>query len=336
MSKPRRYLIVGPSWVGDMVMAQSLFISLRKKFPDCIIDVLAPGWSLPIIKRMPEVNAGINDDTVHGELGLMKRYAQGRQLRAAGYTHAIVIPRSWKSALVPFFASIPVRTGYKGEQRYGLLNDIRALDKSLLVQTVQRYVALGEDSTVSTAPKTPYPALNIDIENRGHLLASLGLSTEKMIIAMMPGAEYGPAKQWPAAYYQELAGKLVDAGYQVWVFGSAKEAALGEEIGSNNADVVNLSGKTALVDAIDLIALTQNNVTNDSGLMHIACATGRPLIAIYGSSDPGYTPPLSDHAKIIYQKLECSPCFDRQCRFGHTRCLTEISPQLVLQAVLGE
>lgn len=333
---PTRILVAGPAWVGDMVMAQSLFITLKQQDPACLIDVVAPAWSVPLLQRMPEVNRAIDLPVGHKQLKLAARYRVGRQLRDQKYDQAIVTPRSFKSALVPFFARARRRTGYRGEHRYGLINDMRPLDRQILKQTVQRYVALGMDSAPTVTPAIPYPRLSIDQQNQQQLLTRLGLTLDKPVIGFMPGAEYGPAKQWPAAYYQELAGKLVEAGYQVWVFGSAKEAALGEEIGRNNADVVNLSGKTALVDAIDLIALTQNNVTNDSGLMHIACATGRPLIAIYGSSDPGYTPPLSDHAKIIYQKLECSPCFDRQCRFGHTRCLTEISPQRVLQAVLGE
>jgi len=147
----------------------------------------------------------------------------------------------------------------------------------------------------------------------------------------MPGAEYGPAKQWPVEYFQELAGMLVSQAWQVWVFGSKKETVLGERIRQEQSAIVNLCGRTSLEEAVDLIALTDNNVTNDSGLMHIAAATGRPLTAIYGSSDPAYTPPLSSNANIIYLGLECSPCFARQCRFGHTRCLTEILPQAVLK-----
>jgi heptosyltransferase II len=337
MSEPRRYLIVGPSWVGDMVMAQSLFISLKKKFPDCIIDVLAPAWSMPILARMPEVNAGIKDETVHGELGLMKRYAQGKQLRAAGYTHAIVIPRSWKSALVPFFASIPVRTGYKGEQRYGLVNDIRVLDKALLIQTVQRYVALGEDGTVLIAPETPYPVLNIDVENRRHLLASLGLSTEKKIIGMMPGAEYGPAKQWPVGYYAELAARLVEDGKQVWILGSDKEKTLGDLISQQYSQVINLCGKTNLVDVIDLISCAEQVVSNDSGLMHVAAAVGVKVNVIYGSSTPAYTPPLTSEElkKIIYLDLSCSPCFKRVCPLGHTNCLNNIKVENVHASMAG-
>jgi heptosyltransferase-2 len=319
-----------------MVMAQSLFITLKQQDPDCLIDVVAPAWSVPLLQRMPQVNRAIDLPVAHQQLYLIRRYRVGKQLRGQHYDRAIVLPRSFKSALVPFFARVRRRTGYRGEQRYGLLNDMRPLDKSILKQTVQRYVALGIEPAPTTPPAIPYPQLRIDTQNQKDLLAKLGLTLAKPVIGFMPGAEYGPAKQWPAAYYRELAMQLTEQGYQVWIFGSAKEAALGEEIGQNHAAVINLCGKTALVDAIDLIALTQTNVTNDSGLMHIACASGRPVVAIYGSSDPAYTPPLSDSANILYQNLECSPCFDRRCRFGHTHCLTEISPRAVLQSVLNK
>ncbi|MEJ2440468.1 MAG: lipopolysaccharide heptosyltransferase II [Gammaproteobacteria bacterium] len=330
MTSSERILIVGPAWVGDMVMAQSLFITLKQQDADCIIDVVAPAWSVPLLQRMPQVHEAIELAVGHKQLGLLTRYRLGRQLRSRHYDRAIVLPRSYKSALVPFFAGARRRTGYRGEHRYGVINDMRALDKRVLYQTVQRYVGLAYDNLAS-APPVPYPQLSINSSNQQALLKKLGLNQDKRVIGLMPGAEYGPAKQWPVEYFQQLAGMLVAQGCQVWVFGSAKEVSLGEAIRQGQPAVSNLCGKTSLVDAVDLIALTQNNVTNDSGLMHIAAATGRPLVAIYGSSDPAYTPPLSDRAIILYQGLDCSPCFARQCRFGHTRCLTEIMPRAVLK-----
>lgn len=324
-----RILVVGPSWVGDMVMAQSLFITLKQDMPNCHVDVIAPGWSVPLLQRMPEVERATEFPVRHNRIQLLTRYRIGKQLRSQHYEQAIILPRTFKAAMVPWFARIPRRTGFRGEQRYGLINDMRTLDKRVLRQTVQRYVALGLPAS-HTVPSVPYPQLRIDHENQQALLSQLQLTLDKPVIGFMPGAEYGPAKQWPLTYFQELAVSLTEQGRQVWVFGSEKETSLGEKIRKDNTNIVNLCGKTSLVDAVDLIALTQHNVTNDSGLMHVACATGRPLVAIYGSSDPGYTPPLSDRAKILYLKLECSPCFDRRCRFGHTRCLTEISPQAVL------
>ncbi|MDT8282798.1 MAG: lipopolysaccharide heptosyltransferase II, partial [Gammaproteobacteria bacterium] len=326
-NKQRRYLIVGPSWIGDMVMAQSLFITLKQYYPDCVIDVLAPLWSLPIIDRMPEVRQGISADVVHGEFSFFKRRKLGRSLRDKGYTHAIVIPRSWKSALVPYFAAIPVRTGYKGEMRYRLLNDIRALDKTVLKQTVQRYVAHAFNNNPDTAPETPYPALLINKENQARLLAGLDLKLDRPVVCMMPGAEYGPAKQWPITYYAALAAALVAAGSQVWLIGSEKDRLAGDTIAqSNEAAIYNLCGRTQLVDTVDLLACATSVVSNDSGLMHVAAAVGVPVNVIYGSSTPDYTPPLTIDEKknIFYLGLDCSPCFKRVCPLGHTDCLTKI------------
>lgn len=334
-NKQERILVVGPAWVGDMVMAQSLFMTLQQQNPDITIDVLAPAWSLPLLSRMPQVNEAIALPVTHGELALATRYKIGRQLRNKGYTRAIVIPRSYKAALVPFFAGIPVRTGYRGEMRYGLINDMRPLDKEVLTQTVQRQVALGLPRTADQPPAIPYPELQIDRDNQQRLLEEISLNLDKPIIGLMPGAEFGPAKQWPIAYYQELAAKLVATGYQVWVFGSKKEHALGEQIAQAGSDVTNLCGKTHLEDVIDLIALCDTVVSNDSGLMHVACATGSRVIAIYGSSSPAYTPPLSKNAEVIYRYLECSPCFKRVCPLGHTNCLTGIDSEILLTAIKG-
>ncbi len=325
-SEVRRYLIVGPSWIGDMVMAQSLFITLKQQHPDCLIDVLAPAWSLPVLKRMPEVNGGISADVAHGEFSFFKRRELGRSLRQEKYTQAIVIPRSWKSALVPFFASIPLRTGYRGEMRYGLLNDIRTLNKKVLTQTVQRYVAHAYAGNVTEPPPIPYPALRVDADNQQKLRQEFGLKSKRPVLAMMPGAEYGPAKQWPLSYYRELAQALVEKGWQVWLLGSEKDRVAGEQIATTD-NIHNLCGRTQLVDTIDLLAMARSVVSNDSGLMHVAAAVGAEVNVIYGSSTPAYTPPLTndDKKNIFYLGLECSPCFKRECPLGHTECLKGIS-----------
>jgi heptosyltransferase II len=333
----RRYLIIGPAWVGDMVMAQSLFITLKQLYPDCDIDVVAPAWSLPILERMAEVNRGIAMPVSHGKFALLERWKLGKQLRQQNYTHAIVLPRSWKSALVPFFARVPVRTGYRGEMRFGLLNDIRQLDKSVLTQTVQRFVAhaYDEQNIASSPIPIPYPVLQSNQQNTELLLKKLGLNLSRPIIGLMPGAEYGPAKQWPVSYFAQLTNKLVAAGYQVWVFGSVKEQQLGDQIVHGISEhACNLCGKTRLVDVIDLMSVAEQVVSNDSGLMHVAAALNIRVNAIYGSSTPDYTPPLSNSAAVFYKKLSCSPCFDRVCKFQHYNCLTTISPDEVMSAIL--
>lgn len=309
-------------------------MTLKQQDPACEIDVIAPAWSVPLLQRMPEVHQAIELPVGHKEFKFLTRYRLGRSLRARRYDRAIVTPRSFKSALVPFFAAARQRTGYRGEMRFGLLNDIRALDKSILTQTVTRYVALGLPSNPAQAPTVPFPSLRIDSANQQQVCQRLQLNTDRPIVGLMPGAEYGPAKQWPVTHYQQLATSLVQRGFRVWVFGSQKEQAIGESIRNQQTDIVNLCGQTTLTDVIDLLALTRITVSNDSGLMHIACATGRPVIGIYGSSDPKYTPPLSTQATILYKGLECSPCFERTCRFGHLECLNGISVDEVLNTIL--
>lgn len=327
-------LVVGPSWVGDMVMAQSLFTRLRERDPACVIDVVAPGWSLPILARMPEVRRGIELKVAHGEFGFGKRLALGRELRAQNYAQAIVLPGSWKSALVPFIARIPRRTGFRGELRIGLLNDIRALDQNRLPTTVQRFVALAEDGNVTSAPVIPSPQLRVDLARGRERAAALGLDLSRRAIGLMPGAEYGPSKQWPLEYYGALARQVAADGAQAWVFGSAKEIPIGERIrAASGGAAINLCGKTELVDLVDLPALCAAVVTNDSGPMHIAAASGVPVVAIYGSSTPDHTPPLTERKRIEYLRLSCSPCFERTCPLQHHNCMRHIAPATVRESL---
>ncbi|WP_251975794.1 lipopolysaccharide heptosyltransferase II [Salinicola avicenniae] len=328
-----RILVVGPSWVGDMVMAQSLFITLKARHPGAFLGVVAPGWSLPILERMPEVDEAIALDVKHGEFGWQTRRAVARSLKGR-YDHAIVLPRSLKSALVPFLARIPRRTGFTGEQRFVLLNERRRLDKSVLDQTVKRFVALGLDARAATSGEfpTPHPRLRVDGERQVALRAELALG-DRPAIGMMPGAEYGPAKQWPLEYFRELAESLIARGYAVWVMGGPKDAEAGGTITAELEHAHNLCGKTKLADAVDLLAACEQVVTNDSGLMHVAAAVGTRIQALYGSSSPAYTPPLTDNADIHYLALSCSPCFERHCPLGHRNCLKQIRPESLAEAI---
>jgi heptosyltransferase-2 len=328
-------LVVGPSWVGDMVMAQSLFRLLARRDPDRPIDVLAPGWSLPILARMPEVSEAIELPAGHGELRLGERRRLGRALRERGYGQAIVLPRSLKAALVPWFARIPRRTGFRGEHRYGLINDMRPFDAAVLDQTVKRFAALGLEPGEALPDALPRPRLRVDPAGQARALGRLGLDPATAPVAFMPGAEYGPAKCWPLEYFGELAARLGERGHAVWVFGSAKDAGAARAIAANAraAPVVDLCGRTTLEEAIDLLAACRSGVTNDSGLMHVAAAVGLPVAALYGSSSPAFTPPLTDRAVVHYLGLECSPCFERECPLGHFRCLREIEPERVLASL---
>ncbi len=322
-----RILVVGPAWVGDMVMAQSLFKTLKERQPDCLIDVLAPPWSLPLLNRMPEINTAIALPVKHKKLELGTRYYIGRRLRKNKYTQAIVLPRSLKAALAPFFAKIPKRSGYRGEMRFGLINDIRVLDKDILFQTVQRFTALGYTEKLEEAPEIKQPELTISKVNREWFIKDMLLEIDKPIIAFMPGAEYGEAKCWPGEYYRQLAEMLVSNGYRIWILGSDKDCAIADIISQGyEEDVINLCGKTKLENVIDLLSIVEIAVSNDSGLMHVACAVGIKVIGIYGSSDPAYTPPLSDKAEVMYLNKSCSPCFQRTCQFEHLECLRDIKP----------
>ncbi len=333
---PRRYLVVGPAWVGDMVMAQSLYRTLTESVPGTRVDVIAPAWSQPLLARMPEVTDAIDMPLGHGQFGWPMRRRVGRSLREGRYDQAIVLPRSFKSALAPFHARIPRRTGYRGEMRFGLLNDMRPLDKSVLTQTVTRYVALGHEPGATLPPPVPPPRLAVHADNQRACLEALGLATDRPVVAMMPGAEYGPAKCWPLEHFARVAAALDAAGCAVWILGSSKDAPAGEAIVRDSGSAaVNVCGRTRLEDAVDLLALATAAVTNDSGLMHVAAAVGTHVVAVYGSSTPAYTPPLTDNKTVFHLGLECSPCFERECPLGHLRCLREILPKNVARAALA-
>jgi heptosyltransferase-2 len=339
-----KILIVGPAWVGDMVIAHGLVRALRANDGAADIHVLAPAATEPLTRRMPGVAGSTVLPAGHGEFGWRTRREVGRSLAACGYDQAIVLPNSFKSALAPFFASIPRRTGWRGEWRYGLLNDIRVLDAKRYPRLIDRFVALGRDDglpsrTSRSSDDAPgasvEPQLTADSIRARALLTELELDADGDVLALCPGAEYGPAKRWPPAHYAAVAADHVRRGGIVWLFGARSDApscaaitaALAPE---ERGRVFDLAGRTSLLDVIDLLGLAARVVTNDSGLMHVACALGRRVVAIYGSSSPDFTPPLAATARIVRDELPCSPCFERACPLGHTNCLNGLMPQRVL------
>lgn len=329
-------LIIGPAWVGDMVMAQTLFKLIKANEPTTIIDVLAPAWSRPLLERMPEINQALAMPLGHGQLGLKQRWQLGRTLRTENYTQSIVLPNSWKSALIPLAAGIPQRTGWRGEMRFGLLNDLRHLDKTRLPLMIQRFLALGLAKNQAIANESAYyPHLKVTTESCAATLAKFNLSSsQKPILALCPGAEFGPAKRWPSAHYAAIAQQKLAEGMQVWLFGSPKDQVVAAEIQeATQQGCIDFTGRTTLGEAIDLLSLAQIVVSNDSGLMHIAAALQRPLVVMYGSSSPRFTPPLSKQVKILSLQLSCSPCFQRECPLKHLNCLKDLSPSLVMQAM---
>ncbi len=312
--------MVAPNWIGDALMAQPLLARLRERRPGTRIEVLAPPWVAPVARRMPQVDEVIEADLNHGALQLAERWRLGRRLKQRVYDQAIVLPNTWKSALVPFFADVPVRSGYAGESRYGLLNLVYRSPRRGEAMAVH-YARLSEQPGTEPELPLPFPSLYFSKEEIAKTTARFGISGRYTVLC--PGAEYGPAKRWP--YFRELAAKLDS---QVVLLGSASERTEAERIPGRN-----LAGQTTLDEAIDLIAGAAAVVTNDSGLMHVAAATGTPQVALFGSSSPEHTPPLSPAARVLWLKIECSPCFARVCPLGHFRCMREISVDQVLAEV---
>ncbi|HEX4984855.1 MAG TPA: lipopolysaccharide heptosyltransferase II [Burkholderiales bacterium] len=329
-----KILVVAPSWVGDALLSQPLLALLKRRDPACTIDVLGPGWALPIFRRMPEVGETLESPFAHGELALRARMRLGRQLRSRGYDCAYVLPNSLKSALAAFFARIPRRIGFVGEARYGLLTDARRLDEKALPLMVERFAALATPRGEPVAGPPPRPQLTVQAHERQALLAKLRLATPAKLTCLCPGAEYGPAKRWPPRYFGELAAALAAQGHAVWVVGSARERDIGEAVrGHSGGAALNLCGRTTLDEAVVLLSCAQVVVTNDSGLMHVAAALDRPMVALYGSSSPAFTPPLSARARIVKLDVACSPCFERECPLGHFDCMMKLAPQRLLDEI---
>lgn len=332
-----KFLIIGPAWVGDMVMAQTLFKLLKKLYVNAQIDVLAPAWTQPLLDRMPEVNNSIGSPFKHGELRLRQRHSLGVQLRANRYDRAIVLPNSLKSALIPYWARIPRRTGWLGEYRYGLLNDIRTLNKKKFPLMIQRFMALGLEKGAALPTSPEMPQLRVSNESVSKTLAKLKLNPpQKPILALCPGAEFGSSKRWPAEHYAKVANEKITRGWEVWLFGSAKDKSIANQIETlTQQHCINLAGATKLTEAIDLLSLSSMVVTNDSGLMHIAAALNRPLVVIYGSSSPKFTPPLASPSRIqvLSLNLSCSPCFKRECPLKHNKCMKNLHFSRVMAAM---
>jgi heptosyltransferase-2 len=327
-----RTLVIAPSWIGDAVLSHPLLVRLRERDPSGTLDVLAPPWVLPVYRRMPQVSSAIANPFGHGDLRLAERRRFAKSL--TGYDRAIVLPNSFKSALIPWHAGIARRTGYIGELRYGLLNDSRALDKQALPLIVERYAALAQPRHEALQRPLPQPRLTVDEHGRKVALGSRNLTLDRPVVAFAPGAEFGAAKRWPAGHFASLARILLAQGMQVWLFGSKKDAAITAQVmAATGGACVDLAGRTTLDEAIDLLSCASRVVSNDSGLMHVAAALDLPMAALFGSSSPEFTPPLSPRARVISLQLSCSPCFKRECPLGHTNCLVKMEPAVVVQAL---
>ena len=332
MSQPK-VLIIGPAWIGDMVMAQSLFKVLSAQGK--VIDVVATPWCEVLLKRMPQVRQTITLAIGHGEVKLKQRYQLAKQLHREYYQQAIVLPNSFKSALIPYFARIPKRTGWRREFRSSILNDTRRLDKRALPLMVQRFVALAFDKHHDWDKQFPPPQLQVDSQAVNQTLARYQLTNlDPPILALSPGAAFGPAKRWPAEHFAEVARVMLAKGWQVWLFGSKNEQVITAQIQAlTHQACVDLAGRLQLDEALDLVSQATIVVSNDSGLLHIAAALNRPLVALYGSTSSEFTPPLSKQVKLLKLNLPCQPCFKRTCPLGHLNCLKALKPSQALGAI---
>ncbi len=329
-----KILIVGPAWVGDMIMAGSLFRLLKERDPEAKLTVVAPPATAGLLAFMPDVAVCERLAVTSGQAGLAARWQLGRTLARQRFDRAIVLPRSWKAALVPFFAGARRRVGYSGELRWGLLNDRRPFDRKAVPRSVDRFVALG---LPAGAPLPPPPVLRFQVTEAEQAACRDRFALEAgaaPVLALCPGAAYGPAKRWPAAHFAAVAKAWAARGGRIWVLGQENDRPAGAAIReAAGAAVTDLTGGSKLAEAVVLLSLADKVVANDSGLMHVAAALNKPLAALYGSSTAEETPPLSARARVLGLELDCRPCHQRTCPLGHLRCLNDLSPAMVLDAL---
>lgn len=356
-SAPGRILVVTPTWVGDVVMSQTVFMTLAERFPGVPIDALAPAWAHPLLGRMPQVDRCIPLPMGRGKLRMGAQYRVARQLAESGYGLAIVTRRAAKAALIPWLARIPERIGAKGEFRPFMLTQERSINSESHSSNVARLSAMAAaDPDSVTFESAPWPVL-AGHPDRGRDIIEAGFADQtgsahspvegragspsrtgspRRLIAMAPGAAFGPAKRWPLLSWRTLAEQITAHGDRVVVVGSAAEASDADLITTGLSGATNLCGKTALAEVVDVMAACDVVVSNDSGLMHVAAAVDTRVVAIFGSTSPINTPPLSTQATSLWLGLDCSPCYAQECPLGHLRCLRDLTPAQVLQAVEGD
>jgi heptosyltransferase-2 len=332
----KKALVIAPDRIGDALMAQPLFMLLKQRNPKLVIDALAPRWVAPVLARMPEIHQVFPSELTHGTLQLSSRFMFAQQLKNEGYEAAYVLPESMKSALIPWLAGIPLRIGQRGKGRVGMIN-IRHPNPSrdhrgaLAEPLAEHYARFALKPGARLPGPLPDPRLRKDAVRAAQTAERFGIAPRTRLITFCPGAAFGPAKRWPAAHFAELA-QMLRRSFpyaQIILLGAVGDLDGAEQICREAPFVRNLCGQTALDDAIDLLSLSEGAVCNDAGLMHVAAALNVPQVAVFGSSDPRHTPPLSEAASIMWLQLECSPCFQRECPLGHLRCLKDIEPEMV-------
>jgi heptosyltransferase-2 len=324
-------LIVPYMWIGDFVRCHTVVRLLRERFPECPIDVVTTRMVSPLVDYMPGVRKGIVVDLPRRRLAMAAHHALGRRLRQENYRQVLVMPRTWKSAVAPFLAGISRRTGFAGEARFGLLNDLRWGERSL-PRMIDRCAVLAL-ARGQTPPATwPEPQIVVPPSEIAAWRQRIG-ADRRPAVALAPGA-VGPSKRWPA--YAEVARRLAAENIQVWVLGGPDETALASDIaGPDQAYARNLTGPD-LRNAVLALAAADTAVSNDSGLLHVAAAIGTPTVGIFGPTSPWHWAPLNPLAATVETEspLTCRPCHKPTCRMGHHRCMHDIAPDRVFDLTM--
>jgi len=324
-------LIVPYMWIGDFVRCHSVVRLLNARFPHRPVDMLATTLCAPLADYMPGLRQAIVADLPRSRLALAQQFALASRLKREGYGSALVMPRTWKSTLAPYFAGIPERTGFAGEARFFLLNDVRFGERAL-PRMVDRCAALALPAGARLPPQWPLPELKVPRDEVEAWRKKRGLDAdERPVVAFAPGA-VGPSKRWPSTAYAALARQLTAEGFAVWVLGGPEEKPLAAAI-VGGTPARDLTGHD-LRDAILALAAASAAVSNDSGLLHVAAALGTPSIGIFGPTSPWHWAPLNPLAGTIEAtgELPCRPCHKPVCRLGHHRCMGDIAPEQVLAA----
>jgi heptosyltransferase-2 len=342
-----RILIIAPNWIGDAVMSQPLIAAIKQALPACTIDVLTTPWVAPIYRACVEVNHLIEAPLQHGKLQWQARLQLAKQLRLANYACCFILPNSLKAALIPWLAKIPVRIGYRGEMRFGLINrSLANPSKANRTPMVEHYANLLRLLPGLTTWSMNTKPAHLQIPTSDQIDIQTRFRREQIALDALyvfsPGAEFGPAKRWPIAHFAKLASLILqqNARSHIIILGGASDAQMGQLIqtqttlpAASAARLHNWCGTTSLNQALATIANCQSMISNDSGLMHVAAALQISQVAIFGSSDPRHTAPQSSKARVIWLHLSCSPCYQRTCPLGTLACLQEITPTQVFAAL---
>jgi heptosyltransferase-2 len=327
-------LLVPYMWIGDFVRCHTVVKLLRQRYPQRPVDVLTTPLCAPLLDYMPGVRKGVVCDLPRRRLAFGEHRALAARLARERFGSVLVMPRTWKSALAPFLAGIPERTGFAGEGRFWLLNDIRFGERRL-PRMIDRCGVLALPRGAALPSEWPMPELAVPAADAASWRAGRGLRDDgRPVVALAPGA-VGPSKRWPVACFAELAQKLTAEGLSVWVLGSEAERPLAAEIAAAAGALARDLTSSDLRNAILALKLASAAVSNDSGLEHVSAAIGTPTIGIFGPTSPWHWAPLNPLAAVIETKTEvpCRPCHKPQCRMGHHRCMREIPVGQVLEAV---